>query len=531
MTQRTSAAVQRERRVLLCAPTGRDSRLIGHILEEAGIPFHACAQASELIDEIARGAGMILVAEEALTDADQLHLAARLTAQPQWSDLALILLTIRGGDTPAVGSAIRALGNVTLLERPLRAWALLSVVRAALRARARQNEMRDHLEELERLVVALQEAEATLRDNDRRKDEFLASLAHELRNPLAPIRNSVGLLKMSKVGDPVVKVAGEVIDRQSRQLSRLVDDLLDLSRITRGKVSLQRVDVPLAEVLHNAVETSEPVLRAAGVELEYHAPSADIYVNVDPVRIAQALSNVLNNAAKFTPRGGTVTLSAKCEDGTADIRVRDTGVGIAPEMLDSIFDLFVQEERRDGASRAGLGIGLTLVKRFVEMHGGDVAAHSDGPGTGTEIVIRIPCVIRASPDKPCPTEEAVDAARRPVLVVDDNRDNAATMGQLLAGLGFNVRVAYDGDEALGHVAQSLPHVVLMDIGMPGLDGFEVARRIRSHPGGDGCVLIAMTGWSQEDYRARGSDAGFDHHLVKPVDFERLKRLLTSQRVH
>ena len=401
------------------------------------------------------------------------------------------------------------------------------MVRSALRARARQYELRDQFAELERVVGALREAETTLRDADRRKDEFLASLAHELRNPLAPIRNCVGLLKMAKQPDArMIEVARDVIDRQSQQLSRLVDDLLDLSRITRGTVSLQRSHVPLAEVVRNAVETSEPALRAGRVNLVQVDPAPAGYVEVDPVRISQAISNILNNAAKFTPEGGTVTLDARCEEGVAVIRIRDDGAGIDPEMITGIFDLFVQEHRPDGRWKAGLGIGLTLVRRFVELHGGAVSASSDGPGKGSEFVIRLPCVVEASCDKP-PSEGAGAALDvRPILVVDDNRDNAQTMSALLGTLGFEVRVAYGGEEALSHVRQRVPEVVLMDIGMPEMDGFEVARRIRSHPGGDDCVLIAMTGWSQEDYRARARTAGFDHHLVKPVDFDRLTLLLS-----
>ena len=517
-----------DRRVLLCAPTGRDARLVGLILAEADIAFKACANARELAAEIGKGAGAVLVAEEALNGADQLLLAACMSGQPRWSDLALILLTIRGGDTPMVGSAVRALGNVTLLERPLRAWALLSVVRSALRARARQYELRDQFAELERVVGALREAETTLRDADRRKDEFLASLAHELRNPLAPIRNCVGLLKMAKQPDArMLEVARDVIDRQSQQLSRLVDDLLDLSRITRGTVSLQRSHVPLADVVRNAVETSEPALRAAGVNLVQVNPAPGGHLDADPVRIAQAISNILNNAAKFTPEGGMVTLDAQCDDGVAVIRIRDNGAGIDPEMIAGIFDLFVQEHRADGRWRAGLGIGLTLVRRFVELHGGTVSASSDGPGKGSEFVIRLPCVVEASCSKP-PSEDsgaAIDV--RPILVVDDNRDNAQTMSALLGALGFEVRIAYGGEEALSHVRQRVPEVVLMDIGMPEMDGFEVARRIRSQPGGDDCVLIAMTGWSQEDYRTRARTAGFDHHLVKPVDLDRLTGLLAA----
>jgi signal transduction histidine kinase/KaiC/GvpD/RAD55 family RecA-like ATPase len=426
-----------DRRLLLCAPTGRDARLVGHILAEADIAYRVCANARELAEEIAKGAGAVLVAEEALSGSDQLLLAACLSGQPRWSDLALILLTIRGGDTPTVGSALRALGNVTLLERPLRAWALLSVVRSALRARARQYELRDQFAELERVVGALREAETTLRDADRRKDEFLASLAHELRNPLAPIRNCVGLLKMAKQPDArMIEVARDVIDRQSQQLSRLVDDLLDLSRITRGTVSLQRTHVPLAEVVRNAVETSEPALRAARVSLVQVDPAPAGYMEVDPVRIAQAISNILNNAAKFTPEGGTVTLDARCEKGVAVIRIRDDGAGIDPEMITGIFDLFVQEHRPDGRWKAGLGIGLTLVRRFVELHGGTVSASSDGPGKGSEFVIRLPCVVEAGCDKP-PTDGAGAALDvRPILVVDDNRDNAQTMSALLGTAGI-----------------------------------------------------------------------------------------------
>ena len=517
-----------DRRVLLCAPTGRDARLVGHILAEAGIDYHVCDTPDQLVEEIGKGAGAVLVAEEALSHADQLLLAARMSGQPRWSDLALILLTIRGGATPTVGSALRALGNITLLERPLRAWALLSVVRSALRARARQYELRDQFTELERVVIALREAETTLREADRRKDEFLASLAHELRNPLAPIRNCVGLLKMAKEPDAkLISVTRDVIDRQSLQLSRLVDDLLDLSRITRGTVSLQRRQVALADIVRNAVETSDPALRAAGVKLEQANPVPSGHLDVDPVRIAQAISNILNNAAKFTPEGGTVLLDAACKEGVATIRIRDNGAGIDPQMIRGIFDLFVQEHRPDGRWKAGLGIGLTLVKRFVELHGGSVSAASEGPGKGSEFIITLPCVVEASCDKPPAATEGESMEVRPILVVDDNRDNARTMSELLGALGFDVRIAYDGEEALSRVREAVPDIVLMDIGMPEMDGFEVARRIRSHPGGDDCVIIAMTGWSQEDYRARARSAGFDHHLVKPVDLDRLKKLLVA----
>ena len=523
---------KRERRVLLFAPTGRDAELMANVLGKANVGCHVCHSDVEFFDEMDQGAGALLVTQEALDEDRQLLLAARLSAQPPWSDLSLVLLTVRGGDTPAIGSAIRALGNLTLLERPLRAWVLVSIIKSALRARARQYELRDQFAELGRLVDALREAESSLIEADRRKDEFLASLAHELRNPLAPIRNSVGLLRMVKSEDRLVAVAREVIDRQVLQLTRLVDDLLDLSRITRGVVSLRRTHIVLADALRTAVETAEPGLREARVTLSYEPPPPDLVLEADPVRITQAVSNILTNAAKFTTAGGSVRLWTEILPAEVVIRIRDTGIGIRPEMLGRIFDLFVQEERGIERSRSGLGIGLTIVRKFIEMHGGSVEARSDGPGTGSEFLLRLP---RPSTDAPDAGPSAPEASARTfsgqptVLIVDDNRDNAATMCELVRAAGCNPSVAHDGLTALAHVRRDMPEVMLLDIGMPGMDGFELARRVRSRPEGQSCVLIAMTGWGREDFRHRSLESGFDHFLVKPVDFAKLKPLLFWSR--
>jgi CheY-like chemotaxis protein len=323
--------------------------------------------------------------------------------------------------------------------------------------------------------------------------------------------------------------ARDIIDRQLGQLVRLVDDLLDVARISTGKLQLRRERVELARVVRSAVETSAPSISAGRHQLEVELPADPLYLDADPTRLAQVLLNLLNNAAKYCQSGGRITLRAAREGDQAVIRVRDTGIGIPQPMLRHIFELFSQVERDDARTQGGLGIGLTLVKRLVEMHGGRVEAHSEGSGRGSEFVVSLPLLADQQPERagPLPAGAAVAATPRRVLVVDDNRDAATSLAFLLNAIGHDARTAHDGSEALALAASFGPEVVVLDIGMPGLNGYEVARRLRAMPELRPLTLIALTGWGQEQDRRRSREAGFDHHLVKPADLGELKRLVAG----
>ncbi|HET6576512.1 MAG TPA: response regulator [Fimbriiglobus sp.] len=361
---------------------------------------------------------------------------------------------------------------------------------------------------------------------DRQKNEFLSMLAHELRNPLAPIRNAAEVLRLAGPEQPQVRWAREVIDRQLSHLVRLVDDLLDVSRITRGKITLKPEPTDLAVVVQHAIEASRPAIEQAKHRLEVHVPPEPVWVTGDPARLTQVLTNLLNNAAKYTEEGGRVALGLAREGGEAVVRVRDTGVGIPAEMLGSVFDLFTQVDRSLDRSQGGLGIGLTLVKRLVTKHGGTVEARSDGPGRGSEFVVRLPVLAGAPPAAAVPQPGRPTAAcGLRVLLVDDNVDGADSLAALVRLAGHDARVAHDGPGALATAAAFRPQVVVLDIGLPGLSGYEVARRLRANLDLSGAVLVAVTGYGRDEDREQAREAGFDHHLVKPVDFAQLLDLL------
>ncbi len=379
--------------------------------------------------------------------------------------------------------------------------------------------------------TARKEAEEGLKVADRRKDEFLATLAHELRNPLAPIRNSLQVLRMTACGgDPTTDRLCEMMDRQVNHMVRLVDDLLEVSRITRGQIELRTEPIELATVVRSAVETSKPLIEAAGHQLAVSVPSQPVILSADPVRLAQVLANLLNNAAKYTNDGGQIWLTARVEHQQAVISVRDNGIGIPPAMQPLIFEMFAQVDRDAGRSQGGLGIGLTLVRSLIEMHGGTVEVASSEEGTGSEFIVRLPLpsgeeTRQADGGRP---QASVISPQR-VLVVDDNRDSAVSLGMLLKFLGAEVEVVHSGPDALSAVERFHPAVVLLDLGMPGMDGFEVAARIRQQPEHQNVLLIALTGWGQEEDRRKTHAAGFNHHLVKPADITSLQSLLSAQR--
>jgi signal transduction histidine kinase/ActR/RegA family two-component response regulator len=380
-----------------------------------------------------------------------------------------------------------------------------------------------------RASIALENARLyrELQEADRRKDEFLAMLGHELRNPLAPISNALELLKRHSLSAAELGSLQRLMDRQVRQLVRLVDDLLDVSRITRGKIKLEREPVEIAKVIQAAVETSRPLIDARGHVLEVTVPDEPLRVLGDASRLAQVISNLLNNAAKYTEPGGRISLSAaQEEEKDLVIRVRDTGIGIPASMRSKIFDLFTQVESSLDRSQGGLGIGLTLVKQLVDKHGGSVQATSAGEGQGSEFIIRLPLLPSVPPSEPRPAPGAADKGRAyRVLVVDDNVDSADTLALLLQLSGHEVATAYRGEAALDLAVERKPQVVFLDIGLPGMDGYEVARRLRAMPFAKGMTLVAMTGYGQDNDRRRSAEAGFDLHLVKPVDLTDLEALL------
>ncbi len=374
---------------------------------------------------------------------------------------------------------------------------------------------------------------AALREADKRKDEFLAILAHELRNPLAPIRNAVQLLHNKGPAIPELQWARGVIDRQVRQMTRLVDDLLDVSRITRGTIELRREPLDLEAVIQSAVEASRPVIEEWGHELSVSTPAQPVPLHADFTRLSQVLLNLLNNAAKYTERGGRLALNARQEGQFVEIHVSDTGIGIPAEMLPRIFDMFTQADPSKHRSQGGLGIGLTLAARVVEMHGGTLRAHSEGPGKGSRFTVRLPIAAGLPPAAPAdaaPDESKPSTApRRRILVVDDNRDAANSLTMLLRRMNNEVHTAHDGLEAVRVAAEFRPDVVLMDIGLPKLNGYEAGRKIRADRGST-VILIAVTGWGQDIDRRHSKEAGFDHHFTKPLELSALNQLLATYGV-
>jgi signal transduction histidine kinase/ActR/RegA family two-component response regulator len=424
-------------------------------------------------------------------------------------------------------------GNITGLVVVFRDMTERKQVEADRKQRERERD-----EQAAELAVALgkrteearraEKAEKLLREADRRKDEFLATLAHELRNPLAPLQNALELLRRSDDNKPLIEQARSMMERQVSQMVRLVDDLLDISRITQGKLQLRKERVALADVLNAAIETALPLIDVSAHELTVTMPPQAIHVQADPIRLAQAFSNLLNNAAKYTEKAGHIWMTVERWGGEAVVSVRDTGIGIAPEHLAQIFQMFSQMAPALERSQGGLGIGLSLVKGLVELHGGTIAPRSGGAGKGSEFTVHL-SIVDVPVETPQKTTGAGQSSRGGrkyrILVVDDLRDAADSLAMILQMMGHETRTAYDGLEAVQTAAVYRPDVVLLDIGLPKLNGYEAARRIRDEPWGGNVALVALTGWGQEEDKRRSLEAGFDHHLTKPVETAALEKLL------
>ncbi|HEY7817078.1 MAG TPA: ATP-binding protein, partial [Vicinamibacteria bacterium] len=377
-------------------------------------------------------------------------------------------------------------------------------------------------------ITQTKRAEEALKEADQRKDQFLATLAHELRNPLAPLRSGLQVMKLARNDPALVARTREIMERQLQQMVRLIDDLLDVSRITRGKIALRRERISLAEVVNLAVEASHPLIEQANLSLSVHLPAEPLLVDGDPARLAQVFSNLLDNASKFNQAGGNVWLTVERKAEEAVVSVRDDGSGIPSQLLPSVFDMFTQLEAGSMPRRPGLGIGLALVRSLVEMHGGVVEAKSEGPGRGSEFVVRL-SLIEPHQGPPLTEREARSstASRLRILVVDDNEDAASSLAMMLQILGNEVKVAHDGLQALAAAETFVPQVILLDLGMPKMNGYDAARRFRELPWGRDAVLVAVTGWGQDDDRRRTENAGFNFHLVKPVEPSALDELLSA----
>jgi PAS domain S-box-containing protein len=635
-----------EERVLVLVPTARDAAGTKSVLEAAGISSHICESLTQLCQEANRGAGAVLLAEEAVLSDGAGRLREVLDQQPPWSDLPLIVLTPAGAESASTAETLRTFGNVTLVKRPVQLSILITTVRAALRDRRRQYEIRSLLQTEKQQAEALnqsekrfrlmvesvkdyaifatdaegtistwntgaeqvfgwpeseilgqnagvlftpeeravgipeqelatalrngraederwherkdgsrffasgivtpvydddgthtgftkvarditqrKQAEDALRDADRRKDEFLAMLAHELRNPLAAVGNAVTVLKLSNAEENI-NFAKDVIERQVKQLTHLIDDLLDVSRITTGKIRLRREFFDAAPILDQAIESARPLINERKHELILSVDRGNLPLRADPTRVEQIVLNLLTNAAKYTEAGGRIWLTTTNDGEHVMITVRDNGIGIPPEKLPEIFQLFAQGEQSIARSEGGLGIGLTIVQKLAEMHGGRVSAESEGVGKGSAFTVWLPVARRASvtasKSGAAPFEMRKDAR---ILVVEDNVDTACGLARLLALLGNDVQLADDGPSAIAIAQTFRPELVLLDIGLPGMDGYQVASLLREEDCCKDAVIIAVSGYGQEEDRRRSQAAGFDHHLVKPVDLGSLMSLI------
>ena len=501
-----------EKRVLIYAPTGQDAPLAARMLAMARIDSQVCCTLAELARQLPLGAGCVLTVEEALAPGGFMLLHDSVAHQPTWSDLPILLLTHRGADSLAVRQAVAALGNLTLLERPVRTLTLVTSLHALLRARDKQYQVREAA---------------------RRKDEFLASLGHELRNPLAPIRTSVALLNHLYPGVAQVERIGDVIERQVTHLTRLVDDLLDVARITSGKIALQRERIGFRAVIGHVHELCAQAAAAKQIPIELDLPERDLTLDADYARVVQILANILSNAVKFTPPHGCITLRAWREELKLYVSIADNGIGIDNASMARIFGMFEQSGTVNGQVSSGLGIGLSLSRQFAQMHGGSIEARSAGAGTGSEFIICLPVICADADADAAPTAahgcDGGAPQRARVLVADDNRDAADALRALLEMEGYEAEAAYDGQAALAAVMRAVPDMIVMDLGMPGMDGYDAARAIRQQAGAEDVLMIALTGWGQSDARHRTIEAGFDHHLIKPVDVEQILKLAGARK--
>jgi signal transduction histidine kinase len=522
--ERKSRPLPGDERFLVLAPTGRDGPLTCQLLARAGIDAVVCTDVEDLCERIEReGAAGILVAEEVMVAAGFECVRATLLRQEPWSDLPILLFTgerAHAAERLHTSQLLAPLGNVTLLDRPLRPITMVSAARAALRARRRQYAARSELERQKQAVL--------------QRDQFLAMLGHELRNPLSAILMAAGAMAQPDGGRPRYL---EILRRQAGHLARLVDDLLDVSRVTSGRIVLQKGSLDLGLLVARCVQAAAAAAQQQQITVQLVPPAATLRVDGDPVRLEQVFTNLITNAIKYTPAGGCVDITLAGGDGRASVCVQDTGVGIAAEMLERVFELFAQVESSLDRAKGGMGIGLTLVRSLVELHGGEVAAASEGPGRGSVFTVSLP--LRIGPEVAAAPAANGNASRTlsvapasaqamDILIVEDNADAREVLRLVLEHEGHRVAACADGLAGVECALAHKPDLMVIDLGLPGLDGFAVARKVRASLGHD-VYLVALTGYGQPEDRRRALDAGFDTHLTKPVDAEVITRVLREVR--
>jgi signal transduction histidine kinase len=513
------------------------------ILADLGENLIKASSGREALEHLLKSDITVVLIDVSMPELDGFELAEIIRGHPRYQKTAIIFVSaVHLTDTDRLkGYESGAVDYVSvpivpeLLRAKVRIFAELYRKRRETEQLTRDLEQRvaERTAELQASMGRQTELAEQLQAADRRKDEFLALLAHELRNPLAPMRNAINILRLKESQDPDVLWCRGVIERQATQLTRLVDDLLDVSRITLGKIKLRLQPLDLAAVVARAVETSRPLIDAHRHELIVTLPEAPVRVEGDRARLIQVIANLLNNAAKYQNEGGTIALTVERDASSAVITVRDRGIGVAPEMLSEIFELFSQGERTLDRAQGGLGIGLSLVKTVVSLHGGSVSVASEGVGRGSEFSIRLPCLLQEldgyRPSDEGETTEVPDCPPLRILVVDDSRDSADSLSKLLQLAGHEVLTAHEAEQALHLAATAQPSVVLLDIGLPGMDGYEVCRRLRQS-GLTNALIVAMTGYGLERDRRRSQEAGFDTHMVKPVPPGELMKLMAGHAV-
>jgi signal transduction histidine kinase len=537
-------AQERKVNVLIVDDRPNNLAALEVLLDGLDLNFVRAYSGRDALRHLLREDFALILMDVQMPDMDGLETAALIRQRDRNRRTPIMFLTAFEHQDVQVSRSY-ALGGVDFLVKPIVPEVLRSKVsvfaelfRNAQMVRDQARQLRDQQQhehearltaEKESWEVGRLRAEAErVQEENRRKDEFLAMLAHELRNPLAPILNAIQILNHAPPDAEAAANARDIIERQTRHMARLLDDLLDVSRITRGKIELRKEPVELAQLLHRTVESARPFIAAREHHLEVVLPQQAVWLNADPTRLEQVFANLLNNAAKYTEPGGRIAVLAECSDGQCSVRVLDTGVGMDPDMLHRAFELFVQGDSSLGREQSGLGIGLTLVRQLMALHDGTVEAHSEGRGRGSEFVVRLPIFTGNVSERSLPAgaeaspagwdrTEPPDGEQRRILVVDDNRDAAESLRMLLSLDGHDVCIVHDGPGAIEAARLHRPDVVFLDLGLPGMDGYQVARRIRALAGLGEMLLIAMTGYGQEDDRRRCLEAGFDHHVVKPAD--------------
>jgi len=503
------------------------------LLRREGLVLLQATSGDEALELLLKHDIALALLDVQMPDMDGFELAETMRGHERTRRIPIIFLTAGSTDRQRRFRGYEA-GAVDFLEKPLEPDILRSktdvffeLYRQRQQIAVQRDDLEARAEENNRLLNETRQQAEALRETDRRKDEFLAILAHELRNPLAPISNSVSILASDKLPVHVRDEALQMMERQVKQMVRLVDDLMDVSRITRGKIELKTDTIDLGDVLGCAVEISKPLIDQLGHKLSFNLPQNPVNLQADFTRLAQVFSNLLNNAAKYSPAGGEIRLEVDVHRDSVDVRVKDKGIGIRPDMLEHIFDMFAQVDDSLERSQGGLGVGLTLVKKLVEMHGGRIAVRSGGLGKGSEFMVHLPTMsagpAASAAEEPRPQAAAGGGLR--ILVVEDNEALAQTTGWMVEMLGHGYRLAGNGKDALTLAAEYRPDVVMMDIGLPGMNGYDLCAAMRAEPHLKDTVFIAQTGWGQDEHRQRAKEAGFHHHMVKPIYLESMEQLL------